>query len=109
MRVRLRRGKVPFATAKFSPVKNVRYLSWEDAFDVEFEDGLCILEPHANIRRANRISAKARFDHVLIEDWCHAGFLVHYDTGEVAEVSWAFIRELPPATRPGKSPAANGR
>jgi len=24
------------------------------------------------------------------------GFFVHYDNGQTAEVSWAFIRELPP-------------
>lgn len=81
---------------KFSKVKNVRYLSWEDAFDVEFEDGLCILEPHTTIRKANKISPKARFDHLEIEDWCNAGFYVHYDNGQTAEVSWSFIRELPP-------------
>jgi hypothetical protein len=32
-------AKVPFGTAKFSKIKNVRYLSWEDAFDVEFNGG----------------------------------------------------------------------
>ena len=52
-------AKAPFAKGKFSKVKNVRYLSWEDAFDVEFEDGLSFLEPHATIRKANRISAKS--------------------------------------------------
>ena len=89
-------SKMPFGTAKFSKIKNVRYLSWEDAFDVEFEDGLCILEPHSTIRKASKISPKARFDHFEIEDWVHAGFFVHYDNGQTAEVSWAFIRELPP-------------
>jgi hypothetical protein len=91
-------AKVAFGTAKFSKVKNVRYLSWEDAFDVEFEDGLCILEPHATIRRANKIVPKAKFDHLEIEDWCRSGFFVHYDNGQKAEVSWSFIRELPPST-----------
>lgn len=97
MKASLRKGKVPFGTAKYTSVKNVRYLSWEDAFEVEFEDGLCILEPHATIRRANKISPKAKFERLEIEDWTHSGFFVHYDTGEVAEVSWAFIRELPPS------------
>jgi hypothetical protein len=91
--------KVPFATAKFSKIKNVRYLSWEDAFDVEFEDGLCILEPHATIRRANKIAAKAKFKSLEIEDWTRSGFFVHYDNAQVAEVSWAFIRELPPKAK----------
>ena len=89
-------AKVPFGKAKFSKIKNVRYLSCEDAFDVEFEDGLCILEPHSIIRKANKISAKAKFDHLEIEDWCQSGFFVHYHNGQMAEVSWAFIRELPP-------------
>jgi hypothetical protein len=42
------------------------------------------------------VSPKAKFDHLEIEDWCQAGFYVHYDNGQTAEVSWAFIRELPP-------------
>jgi hypothetical protein len=54
------RAKVPFTKAKFSPVKNAGYLSWEDAFDVEFEDDLCILEPHATIRKANHIAPALR-------------------------------------------------
>ena len=90
------RLKKPFGTAKMVDIVHVRYLDWEDAFDVEFEDGLCILEPHATIRKANKISAKAKFDHLEIDDWVQGGFDVHYDNGQVAEISWAFIRELPP-------------
>jgi hypothetical protein len=89
--------KKPFGTAKFSKIKNVRYLSWEDAFDVEFEDGLCILEPHATIRRANKIAPNTNFVSLEVEDWCHGGFYIHYDNGQTAEVSWSFVRELPPA------------
>jgi hypothetical protein len=95
----LKNAKKTFGTAKFSKLKHVRYLSWEDAFDVEFEDGLCILEPHAKIRRANKISPKARFDRLETEDWTESGFFVHYDNGQTAEVSWSFIRELPPKKR----------
>ncbi len=108
MKSAAKKAKVPFATAKFSKVKKVRYLSWEDAFDVEFEDGLCLLEPHATIRRANKISPKAKFDHLEIEDWCQAGFFVHYDNSQVAEVSWSFIRELPPKKRKLSAPASQG-
>ena len=89
-------AKAPFGTAKFAKIKNVRYLSWEDAFDVEFEDGLCILEPHRSIRKASKISPKAKFDRLEIEDWCKAGFFVHYDNKQIAEVSWSFIRENAP-------------
>lgn len=88
--------KVAFGKAEFSPIRNARFLQWEDAFDVEFEDGLSFLEPHATIRRANKIGARAVPVSVEVEPELRSGFFVHYDTGEVAEVSWAFIRELPP-------------
>jgi hypothetical protein len=89
-------AKVRFGTAKFCRIKNVRYLSWEDTFDVEYDDGLCILEPHATIRKANKISASAKFDRLEIEDCTRGGFFVRYDNGQTAEVSWSFVRELPP-------------
>ena len=88
--------KKPFGKGTFSRVRNARYLGWEDAFDVEFEDGLCFLEPHSTIRKANRISAKAVPVSVEVDDDLGSHFTVSYDSGEVAEVSWSFIRELPP-------------
>jgi len=91
--------KKPFGKATHSRVRNARYLGWEDAFDVEFEDDLCFLEPHATIRKANRISAKAVPVSVDVDNDLGSHFKVNYDTGEVAEVSWAFIRELPPTKR----------
>jgi hypothetical protein len=77
-------------------IKSVRYLAWEDAFDVEFDDGLSFLEPHATIRKANKIAAKAEPVEIVLDEECRIGFEVRYDNGQVAEVSWAFIRELPP-------------
>jgi hypothetical protein len=88
--------KVPFGTAKWVDIAHVRYLSWEDAFDVEFTDGLSFLEPHTTIRRANKITASAIPIKVEVEEETHSGFFVHYDNGQTAEISWAFIRELPP-------------
>jgi len=88
--------KKPFGTARMVDITHARYLDWEDAFDVEFEDGLSFLEPHAAIKKANRISAKAAPVEVVLDAETHSGFEVFYDTGETAEVSWAFIRELPP-------------
>ena len=41
--------KKPYGQGAFSRVQHARYLGWEDAFDVEFEDGLSFLEPHATI------------------------------------------------------------
>ena len=90
------RLKKPFGTAKMVDIVHVRYLGWEDAFDVEFEDGLSFLEPHATIKKANKISSRAVPVEVVLEKETRSGFEVRYDTGETAEVSWAFIRELPP-------------
>jgi hypothetical protein len=33
---------------------------------------------------------------VAFDDECHIGFEVRYNNGQTAEVSWSFIRELPP-------------
>src|SRR5881227_2665071 len=96
MKVSAKNAKAPFGKAKFSKVKNVRYLSWEDAFDVEFEDGLSFLEPHATIRKANRIAAKVPPTRVEVDEELGSHFKVTYANGQVAEVSWSFIRELPP-------------
>jgi len=92
----LARMKKPFGTAKMVDLTAVRYLAWKDAFEVDFEDGLTFLEPHTTIRKQNKISPKAEVVSVELEDWCHAGFFVHYDNGQTAEVPWSFIRELPP-------------
>jgi predicted KAP-like P-loop ATPase len=88
--------KAPFGQAQFSPIKRARYLQSKDAFEVEFEDGHKIVEPHERIRAANRISPTAKFNRLEIEDWTKSGFIGYYDTGETAEVSWSFLRELPP-------------
>jgi hypothetical protein len=88
--------KAPFGKGKFSHVRSVSYHQWEDAFDVEFDDGLAFLEPHATIRKANKIAPKAVVQSVERDEELRSGFFVHYDNGQTAEVSWAFIRELPP-------------
>jgi len=88
--------KAPFGKAKFSRMRNVNYRQWEDAFEVEFDDGLSFLEPHATIRKANRIAPKAMVTSVEMEEELRHGFFVHYNNGQAAEVSWSFIRELPP-------------
>ena len=87
--------KKPFGKGTFSRVAPARYLGWEDAFDVEFEDGLCFLEPHETIKRANKVSERAVPVRVTVPRKHRTHFRVEYDTGEVAEISWEFIRELP--------------
>ena len=91
--------KRPYGKGTFSRIRNARYLGWEDAFDVEFADGLCFLEPHRSIRLANRISAKAVPVCVEVDKELGSHFRVTYDTKETAEVSWSFVRELPPRSR----------
>lgn len=88
--------KVPYGTAKMVRVTGAKYLAWEDAFEVDFEDGLSFLESHHTIRKANHISPKAIPVRVDLDEEPCIGFFVHYDTGETAEVSWSFVRELPP-------------
>ncbi len=100
--------KVPFGTAKGVALRGVRYVQWEDAFEVDFVDGVTFLEPHATIRKANRISSKAVVQRVELEDELKHGFFVHYDTGETAEVSWSFIRELPPTKSSAAGMEATG-
>ena len=89
--------KVPFGKAKFSRLRNVRYLQREDAFEVDFDDGLSFLEPHKTIRKANKITPEAKIQRVEMDQELRHGFFVHYNNGQTAEVSWSFIRELPPA------------
>jgi len=88
--------KKAFGTCEMVDIRSARYLAWEDAFDVEFEDGLSFLEPHATIKKANKISAKAVPVSVEVDEELHSHFKITYDTGETAEVSWEFVRELPP-------------
>ena len=89
-------AKKPFGTATYSPVKHARYLDLEDAFDVEFDDGLSFLETHKAIRKANKISSAAVPVRVSVPRKFRTQFKVEYDNGQIAEVSWSFIRELPP-------------
>ncbi|HEX9273495.1 MAG TPA: RNA-directed DNA polymerase [Candidatus Binatia bacterium] len=88
--------KVAFGTAKFSPIESVSYLSDEGAFEVRFSDGVTITESEAAIRAANQINPKAIFEKLWIDEELQQGFFVQYHTGEIAEVSWAFVRELAP-------------
>ncbi|MBX7157558.1 MAG: hypothetical protein K1X66_04140 [Verrucomicrobiae bacterium] len=88
--------KALFGKGKPSSLRSVQYHQWEDAFEVDFEDGLSFLEPHSTIRKANKISSKANPVSVELEQELKHGFFVHYDNGQIAEVSWAFIKELPP-------------
>ncbi|PZR74614.1 MAG: hypothetical protein DLM73_07480 [Chthoniobacterales bacterium] len=43
-------------------------MQWEDAFEVDFDDGLSFLEPHSSIRAANHIAKTAKVQSVQVED-----------------------------------------
>jgi len=88
--------KKPFGKASWSPVKHARYLGREDAFDVEFDDGLSFLEPHKTIKKANKISADAIPVRVSVPRKFRTHFKITYDNGQTAEVFWSFVRELSP-------------
>jgi hypothetical protein len=74
--------KVPFGTAKMVRVTGAKYLAWEDAFEVDFEDGLTFLEPHVTIRKANKISSDAKPVRVELDEEPCIGFFVRYDNPE---------------------------
>ena len=54
------------------------------------------LEPHKTIRKANKISSAAVPIRVSVPRKFRTHFKIEYDNGQVAEVSWSFIRELSP-------------
>lgn len=89
--------KKPFGKSSFSPIRHARYLGWEDAFEVEFDDGLCFLEPHEAIGKANRIASSDRPVTVAVDSELHSRFTISYESGAQAEVSWSFVRENAPA------------
>jgi hypothetical protein len=62
---------------------------------VEFDDGLSFLEPHGNIKRRTRFHEAVPVC-VSVPKKFRSHFKIEYDTAEIAEVSWSFIRELPP-------------
>lgn len=99
--VRTPTAKKPFGTATYSPVKHARYLDLEDAFDVEFDDGLSFLETHKAIRKANKISPAAVPVRVSVPRKFRTHFKIEYDNGQIAEVSWSFIREFAPKREKG--------
>lgn len=88
--------KRPFGKASYSPVKHARYLDWEDAFDVEFDERAFVFGTKKTIRKANKISSAAIPKRVSVPKKYRTHFKIEYNTGEVAEVSWSFIREFPP-------------
>lgn len=51
----------PQGSAKFEPIRAVRYLDDEDVFEVEFDSGETFQIPHAAIRRANGLGGQLKW------------------------------------------------
>lgn len=81
-------------TTRFERIRDVKYLSWEDAFEVEFESGLTYLVPNRELRRANRLPlGKGMVTAVWVDPELRSGLHVRYEDGSVAEASWEFVKE----------------
>jgi hypothetical protein len=89
-------AKKPFGRASFSPMRQARYLARQDAFEIEFADGLCFLESHGAIRRANRIATNDKLVSVAVDPELRSHFIATYASESQARVSWSFIRENAP-------------
>ena len=83
----------PLGTAKFEPIRAVRYLDDRDLFEVEFDSGETFQIAHATGRRANGLSGQGSVDSVWIEAEARAGFLVRYNDGTWADCAWDPVRE----------------
>ena len=83
----------PLGTAKFEPIRAVRYLDEQDSFEVEFDSGETFRILHATIRRANGLAGQGNVDSVWIEAEVRAGFLVRYDDGPWADCAWDLVKE----------------
>jgi hypothetical protein len=88
--------KEAFSRASFSPIRLARYVARQDAFEVEFADGLCFLEPHDTIRQANHIGMNDKLVSVAVDPELRSHFIATYASQARARVSWAFIRETAP-------------
>ena len=83
----------PLGTAQFEPIRAVRYLDDEDAFEVEFDSGETFRVVHSAVRRANGLSDRGEVESVWIDAEARAGFLVRYRNGEWADCAWGLVKE----------------
>jgi hypothetical protein len=99
-------------TARFEPIRDAKYLSWEDAFEIEFESGLTYLVSNRELRAANRLPRRSStVAAVWVDPELRSGFHVRYEDGQVAEASWEFVKEEvgPPQGVKGAAMVREGR
>jgi hypothetical protein len=83
----------PLGTAKFEPIRAVRYLDEADIFEVDFDSGETFQIAHTVVCRANGRSMPGKVDSVWIEAEARAGFLVRYDDGTWVDCAWDLVKE----------------
>jgi hypothetical protein len=83
----------PLGSAKFEPIRAVRYLDDRDLFEVEFESGEMYCIEHSAVRAANALSGRDEVDSVWIEAEARAGFLIRYRSGAWADCAWDLVKE----------------
>ena len=87
----------PLGTATFERIRAVRFLSWEDAFEVEFDSGVSYLVSNRELRKKNHLNTRVTpaVTAAWIDPELRSGFFVRYENGEIAEASWEFVKEHP--------------
>jgi hypothetical protein len=87
----------PLGTAAFEKIRAVRFLSWEDVLEVEFDSGVSYLVSNRELRKKNRLNTRATpaVAATWIDPELRSGFFVRYENGEIAEASWEFVKEHP--------------
>jgi len=81
-------------TARFDRIRDVKYLLWEDGYEVEFDSGLSYLVSNKELRAANRLTGRgAPVASVWVDPELRSGFHVRFEDGTMAEASWELVKE----------------
>ena len=83
--------------ARFSPLVEVRYLQWENCFEVTFESGCCYRIDDERVRKANGISGAPGVEAVWVDQEYRSGFHIRYRDGQRADCAWDFVVEDAPS------------
>jgi hypothetical protein len=82
--------------ATFERIRSVKFHSWENQYEVEFDSGISYLVSNDELRRRNGLSAtEPAVAAVWVDPELRSGFFVRYENGEIAEASWEFVKEQP--------------
>lgn len=90
--------QLPFGFASFEPMRAVRFVADEDAFEIEFDSGETFLLSRASLITANGLKPADHCepDSIWIDGETRSGFFVRFSDGVEAEASWEFVKERRP-------------